>query len=31
VLEDGDDIVVGFDPDAYSERFAGRGDTVGDA
>ena len=28
VLEDGDDIVVGFDPDAYSERFAGRGDTA---
>jgi arsenate reductase len=24
----GDDIVVGFDPDAYSERFAGRGDTA---
>ncbi len=25
VLEDGDDVVVGFDADAYAARFAGRG------
>ena len=24
VLEDGDEVVVGFDPDAYAARFAGR-------
>ena len=28
VLVDGDDVVVGFDAEAYAERFAGRGHTT---